>query len=99
MVDAKFLEFEENNDEALKEKGFLGILTFSLENGSQIHSYRVQKNKDGGFFVVPFSMKINDSWRDSFLLDSHYAHKNLKDNLRQMVKDYFDSKESKEVPF
>jgi hypothetical protein len=82
----KFIKYEENTDQATKDKGFLGIVTFENKDGD-ILCYKVQKAKEGnrGFFIVPFSANMNGNWYKAHTIDRNSTSRELDDYLRQCI--------------
>lgn len=99
-ISPKFLKYEENQDQASKEKGFLGVITFSTHNNTEIHNYKVQQGKDGkGFFIVPFSTKMNERWFKAHSMDSNYMSEELEAFLRKSVNAYYNAGQATQLAF
>lgn len=98
-ISPKFLKYEENHDQASKEKGFLGVITFSTHNNTEVHCYKVQQGKEGkGFFIVAFSTKMNDQWYRSHTMDSSYLSGELEAFLRKCITSYYSGVKETEKP-
>ena len=98
----QFLSYEPNEQAPEDSYGLMGIATVSIDGN--IQRFVVKQGKDGnGFYVHPFSQKMNGQWFKSIELDSKSRDEELKSMIRAAVNGYQQLKHTpkplEEAPF
>lgn len=97
----QFLSYEQNNQRPEDSYGLMGIATILLEGDT--HRFVVKQGKDGqGFYIHPFSQKMNEKWFKALDLDSKSKDDEVKTMIREQVKEHYKGVEppnSSEAPF
>jgi hypothetical protein len=89
----KFVEYVENEIAPEQSYGLMGIASVLVHDGKELNCYAVQKNKEGnGFYIVPFSKKMNNRWFKTSELDSKFDNEELTGLIRKNVSAHYSNK-------